>query len=93
MRASTFWQRSLTGELPLLRTTLSAIYHKPQLLVTRPLSRSFWIKLDRPTPAEIFKRTPWPTTKEQERELVEGVRTAIWGGMNGGTGAACPARS
>ncbi|KAJ5549575.1 Pseudouridine synthase I TruA [Penicillium frequentans] len=83
MRASTFWQRSLTGELPLLRTTLSATYHKPQLLVTRPLSRSFWIKLDRPTPAEIFNRTPWPTTKEQERELVEGVRTAIWGEMNG----------
>ncbi|KAJ6114284.1 Pseudouridine synthase I TruA [Penicillium sp. IBT 16267x] len=83
MRASTFWQRSLTGELPLLRTTLSATYHKPQFLVPRPLSRSFWIKLDRPTPAGIFNRIPWPTTKEQEKELVEGVRTAIWGEMNG----------
>lgn len=91
MRASIFWQRSLTGELPLLRTTLNTA-SKPQFLVTRPLSRNFWIKLDRPTPAEIFNHTPWPTTKEQEKELVEGVRTAIWGETNGGTGAAFPAR-
>ncbi|KAJ5651693.1 Pseudouridine synthase I TruA [Penicillium longicatenatum] len=80
MRASTFWQRSLTGNLPLLRSLTAS--QKPQFL-TRSPSRSFWIKLNRPTPVEIFNHTPWPTTKEQEKELVEGVRTAIWGEMNG----------
>ncbi|KAJ5155270.1 hypothetical protein N7492_008073 [Penicillium capsulatum] len=33
--------------------------------------------------SEFFKRVSWPTTKAEEKELVESVRTAIWEGHNG----------
>ncbi|KAJ5623650.1 hypothetical protein N7490_012255 [Penicillium lividum] len=81
MPAFTLWQRRLTGHL--LRTPISRAFLTKAQFLDQPISRSFWTKLDRPTPAEIFNRVPWPTTKAQEKELVEGVRTAIWAGMNG----------
>lgn len=33
---------------------------------------------------EIFNRPRWPTTKEEEAELVEAVRSEIWAGQYGG---------
>jgi hypothetical protein len=48
-------------------------------------SRSFYNKSNpRVDLSEFFSRVQWPTTKAEEAELVEGVRTAIWEGRLGG---------
>lgn len=80
MRAFKSLQRNWTA-INLHRGPSRCSSHYSYQLLNR---RAFGIKHDRPTPSEIFNRTPWPTTKEEEAELVEGVRTAIWAEMSGG---------
>ncbi|KAJ5733846.1 hypothetical protein N7493_002632, partial [Penicillium malachiteum] len=83
MPTFTPWQRNLTAAIPHLRT-LSPLPSCGRSSVPNQLFRSIWTKLERrSTPSEIFERTPWPTTKAQEKELVESVGTAIWVEMNG----------
>ncbi|KAJ5218424.1 uncharacterized protein N7498_000523 [Penicillium cinerascens] len=53
-------------------------------LTVRPNSRAFYNKFNpRIELSEFFSRVQWPTTKAEEAELVEGVRTAIWEGRLG----------
>ncbi|KAJ5486465.1 hypothetical protein N7530_000765 [Penicillium desertorum] len=81
MRASIIHQRNLSGILTALRSSILIRDHA----VSRQFYRSFWRDPSAPRAelSEIFQRIQWPTTKEQEAEVVEGVRTAIWGERNG----------
>ncbi|KAJ5591631.1 uncharacterized protein N7459_002000, partial [Penicillium hispanicum] len=88
MRASVLWKRNLPGITAPLRLPESAPFSRESRNTSanwnHPLLRSIWIKADpRPRLSEIFTRTPWPTTQEELKEVVEGVRTEIWDGQNG----------
>lgn len=80
MRAFKSLQRTWTAITPNRDLSRCSSHYSHQLLNRR----AFGVKLDRPTPSEIFNRTPWPTTKKEEAELVRGVRAAIWAEMSGG---------
>lgn len=92
MRASIIHQRNLFGIVTAPRS-LILIRSLPQNTqnhtVPRQFYRSFWRDPSAPYTnlSEVFQRIQWPTTKEQEAEVVKGVRTAIWGERNGGMGA------
>ncbi|OQE42263.1 hypothetical protein PENCOP_c004G02231 [Penicillium coprophilum] len=88
MRASIIHQRNLFGIVT--APTNSIIIRSPpkttqKHTVSRQFYRSFWRDPSAPRAelSEIFQRIQWPTTKEQEAQVVEGVRTAIWGERNG----------
>lgn len=86
MRASAVWKRSLPGILS-YRGPASQVLARDlrQGSVVRPLTRSFYIKTDpRPQLEDFFSRVQWPTTKAEEKELVESVANAIWDGHDGG---------
>ncbi|KAJ6180203.1 hypothetical protein N7519_010664 [Penicillium mononematosum] len=88
MRASIIRQRNLSGILTALRNSIlirSIPRNTRDHAVSRQFYRSFWRDPSAPRAelSEIFQRIQWPTTKEQEAEVVEGVRTAIWGERNG----------
>ncbi|KGO62610.1 Pseudouridine synthase I, TruA [Penicillium expansum] len=88
MRASIIHQRNLFGILSASRSSI-LIRSLPQTTqnhtVSRQFYRSFWRDPSAPHTdlSEVFQRIQWPTTKEQEVEVVKGVRTAIWGERNG----------
>lgn len=89
MRASIIRQRNLSR---ILTAPISSfpIRSLPQNTQNHAISRQFYRSFSRDPSApraelsEVFQRIQWPTTKEQEAEVVEGVRTAIWGERNGG---------
>lgn len=86
MRASTVWQRSLSG-ISSYRRPASRVFFRDarQRIAARPLTRSFYIKTGpRLQLEEFFNRVQWPTTKAEEEELVASVGNAIWEGHNGG---------
>ncbi|KAJ5964741.1 uncharacterized protein N7479_004617 [Penicillium vulpinum] len=88
MRASIIRQQNLFGIITAPRSSIS-IQLLPQTTqknaVSRQFYRSFWRDPSAPRVelSEVFQRIQWPTTKEQEAQVVEGVRTAIWGERNG----------
>lgn len=82
-------QRNLSGILtaPIGSILIRSLPHNTRNhTVSHQFYRSFWRDPSAPRAelSEIFQRIQWPTTKEQEAEVVEGVRTAIWGERNGG---------
>ncbi|KAJ5447745.1 Pseudouridine synthase I TruA [Penicillium cf. griseofulvum] len=88
MRPSIIHQRSLFGIVTTPRVLIisrSLPQNTPNHAVTRQSYRSFWRDPSAPRTelSEVFQRIQWPTTKEQEAQVVEGVRTAIWGERNG----------
>ncbi|KAJ5143207.1 uncharacterized protein N7515_001994 [Penicillium bovifimosum] len=88
MRTSIISQRNLSGILTATKSSpiLCLLPRNPRNPVyNRHLYRSFWRGSFAPRAelSEILERITWPTTKEQEAEVVEGVRTAIWGDRNG----------
>ncbi|KAJ5473557.1 hypothetical protein N7475_003123 [Penicillium sp. IBT 31633x] len=88
MRASIICQRNLSGILnppKSLTSTRSLLQNTQSPAISRQFYRSFWRDPSAPRAelSEIFQRIKWPTTKKQEAEVVEGVRTAIWGERNG----------
>ncbi|KAJ5888726.1 hypothetical protein N7495_008767 [Penicillium taxi] len=86
MRASVLCKHSLVGVLSPLSNRSSFL--KLQSTALRPLAQLRYIRPDsQPRLSEVFSRIPWPTTKEQEREVVNAVRIEIWEGQNGGIGA------
>jgi hypothetical protein len=87
MRTSIVCQRNLSGIFTAPRSS-NLIRSLPQnrVLANRIFARSFWRdpSIRRTDLSEIFERIQWPTTKKEEAEVVEGVRTAIWDEQNGG---------
>ncbi|KAJ5502998.1 hypothetical protein N7463_005872 [Penicillium fimorum] len=88
MRASIIHQRNLFGIVTAPRSSIiirSLPQNTQQHPVSRQFYRSFWRDPSAPRAelSEIFQRIQWPTTQEQEAQVVEGVRTAIWGERNG----------
>lgn len=92
MRSSIIHQRNLFGIVKAARSSIlirSLPQNTQNHAVSRQFYRSFWRDPSAPHTdlSEVFQRIQWPTTKEQEAEVVKGVRTAIWGERNGGMGA------
>jgi hypothetical protein len=87
MRASTLLQRNFAG----LFSPVQAPISRQSCLISRAQSfasqSARFLHIDSKAEAELkelFKRAPWPTTPQEERALVESVRTVIWEGPNGG---------
>lgn len=87
MRASTVLQRNFAG----LFSSVQAPVSRQSSPISRVQSfarqhtRSLHIESKAETElTELFKRVQWPTTSQEERVLVESVRTVIWEGQNGG---------
>ena len=86
MRISAVWQRNLPGAFtsPAISASRPLVSYTRTSGTTRSRAQ-FHIKSDpRVHLSDFFDRVRWPTTPAEERELVEGVRTAIWEGHNGG---------
>ncbi|OQD87910.1 hypothetical protein PENSOL_c076G03780 [Penicillium solitum] len=88
MRSSIIHQRNLFGIVKAARSSIlirSLPQNTQNHAVSRQFYRSFWRDPSAPHTdlSEVFQRIQWPTTKEQEAEVVKGVRTAIWGERNG----------
>ena len=87
MRASTIWQRNFAGLFSSVQAlSFRQSYLIPQAIASaRQHARSLHIESKAEAElTELFRRVPWPTTRREERALVESVRTVIWEGQNGG---------
>ncbi|KAJ5334466.1 hypothetical protein N7452_006869 [Penicillium brevicompactum] len=87
MRASTICQRNISVILTAPRSLHPVgLIARNRNFVPRTFARSFWRDPSSPRAdlSEIFQRIQWPTTKAEEAEVVEGVRTAIWDELSGG---------
>jgi hypothetical protein len=87
MRASTLLQRNLAGLFSSVQAPVSRQFSPTSRVhsFARQYARSLHIESKAETElTELFKRVQWPTTLQEERALVESVRTVIWEGQNGG---------
>jgi hypothetical protein len=86
MRPSIVWQ-NLSGILPTIRSAniASSVRHNTRsFALSCPLSHSFLpATRHRADLKEIFERIQWPRTRQEEAEVLEGVRSAIWDDPSG----------